>query len=90
VAAIVEIGSGDAFNAGQRDGIGKKAGTLHANADDAEAEAVACRNRGFERGRNMRRLNQDVSRDGKRTGGACSFLQKLTASGFHYGLRRMV
>jgi len=43
VAAIVEIASSDAFDAGELDGVAKQAGALHADADDAEAQAVARR-----------------------------------------------
>src|SRR5947208_11477273 len=43
VAAVVEVASGDAFDAGELDGVAKQAGALHADADDAETEAVARR-----------------------------------------------
>jgi len=41
VATVIEIAGGDAFDAGQLDGVTEQAGTLHADADDAEAETVA-------------------------------------------------
>ena len=40
VAAVVQIGCGYAFDAGELDGVGEQAGALHADADDAEADAV--------------------------------------------------
>src|SRR6267143_528555 len=43
VAAVVEIASGDTFDAGELDGVAEKAVALHADADNAEAEAVAGR-----------------------------------------------
>src|SRR5712664_2608066 len=45
VASVVEIASGDAFDAGKLDGVLEQAGTLHSDADDAEAQAVARRGR---------------------------------------------
>src|SRR5712664_1383518 len=41
MAAVVEVASGDAFDAGELDGVVEQAGTLHADTDDAETEAVA-------------------------------------------------
>ena len=41
VAAVVEIGSSDARDARQRNGVSEQAGALHADADHAEANAVA-------------------------------------------------
>ena len=41
VAAVVEVAGGDAFDAGELEGVVKQAGALHADADDAEAQAVA-------------------------------------------------
>src|SRR5207253_5043045 len=78
VAAIVEIASSDAFDAGELDGVAKQAGALHANADDAEAEAVAGRRR-LQGQRNVLRLQKNCGRSRKRasrTGGA---MEKLTA-----------
>ena len=43
VAAVVEVASGDAFDAGKLDSVVEQARALHANADDAEAQAVAGR-----------------------------------------------
>src|SRR5713226_4042020 len=45
VAAVVEIASGDAFDAGKLDGVAEQTGALHADTDDAEAQAVARRGR---------------------------------------------
>src|SRR5260370_26786918 len=45
VAAVIEVASGDAFDAGELDGVVKQAGALHADANDAEAQAVARRGR---------------------------------------------
>src|SRR5260370_4350472 len=41
VAAVVKIGGRDALRASKSDGGGEQAGALHADADDAEAQAVA-------------------------------------------------
>src|SRR5438876_160767 len=43
VAAVPEIGGGDAFDAGELHGIRQQARALHADADDAETHAVARR-----------------------------------------------
>src|SRR5258708_36576536 len=82
VAAVVEISGGDAFNAGKCDGIGEQGGALHANADYAETETVACGDRGFQCGGNVLRLGQDVARDSQSSGSARGFLQELPTSGF--------
>ncbi len=49
VAAVPEIGGADTLDAGKRDGIAQQVGTLHADADHAEADAVTGR-RGPRRG----------------------------------------
>jgi hypothetical protein len=41
VPAVVEVGGGDTLDSGQLDGIGQNAGAFHADADDAEAQAIA-------------------------------------------------
>src|SRR5260370_20105694 len=41
VAAVVEGASGDAFDAGQLDGLAEQAGALHVHPDYAEAQAIA-------------------------------------------------
>src|ERR1700738_159983 len=46
VTAIVEIGGGYALDPGKLHGVGEQAGALHADADDAEADAVAGRDGG--------------------------------------------
>ncbi len=45
VAAVVEIGGAHALDAGHGDGVRQQAGALHADADDAEANAIAGRRR---------------------------------------------
>ena len=78
MAAVVEIGGGYAFDAGELDGVGEQAGALHADADDAEADGVAGRDvgiaGGFEAGIwEEKRLG---SREG--AGGTGGLLQEFT------------
>ena len=68
VAAVVQIGRGDAFDAGQREGIGEDAGAFHADADDAEAQAVAGRNGGVRGGFKTRVVKEDGVRGGECAG----------------------
>ena len=75
VAAVVEVASGNAFDAGQLNGIAEQAGTLHADADDAETETVA-RRRGLHRQRDVLRLQKNRRRSRE---GAGSAMEKLTA-----------
>src|SRR6266568_203793 len=78
VAAVVEVASGDAFDAGKLDGIAKQAGTLHADADDAEAQAVARRSR-LQRQRNVLRFKKNGGRSRERAGSSSGALEELTA-----------
>ena len=78
VAAVVKVGGRDALDTGQLDGIGKQAGALHADADDAEAHAIA-RRRGLQGQRNMLRLEENSRRSGERSGGAGAALEEFAA-----------
>src|SRR5216117_1660129 len=78
VAAIVEVASGDAFDAGELDGVAKQAGTLHADADNAKPQTVARRSR-LQGQRNVLRLKKNGGRGSERARGARSAMEKLTA-----------
>ncbi len=78
VAAVVEIASGNAFDARQLDGIGEQAGALHADADDAEAQAVAWCSR-LQLQRDMLRLKKNRRRSRQRASGASGAMEELTA-----------
>ena len=78
VAAVVEIASGDAFDARQLDGIGEQAGALHADADNAEAQAVAWCGR-LQWQRNMLRLKKNCRRSRERASSAGGAMEELTA-----------
>jgi hypothetical protein len=78
VPAVVEIASRDAFNARQLDGIGEQAGTLHANSDDSEAQAIA-RCHILQRQRNIFRLKKNSWRCRKRACGSGRAVKELTA-----------
>src|SRR5207244_145297 len=91
VAAVVEIASGDAFDARQLDGIGKQAGALHADADDAEAQSVAWCGR-LQRQRDMLRLKENCRRSRERASSAGGAMEELTAGKifFHGALLKKV
>ena len=78
VAAVVEVASGDALDARQLDGVVEQSGTLHADADDAEAETVAGRH-GLERQRDVLRLEKNSRRSCKRASSTSGTVEKLTA-----------
>ena len=78
MAAVVEVGGGDAFDAGKLDGVFEQAGALHADADDAEADAVARRD-GLHRKRDVFRLEKNRGRGRKRASGTGTALEKFTA-----------
>ena len=78
VATVVKVASGDAFDAGQLNGIAEQAGTLHADADDAETETVA-RRHGLHRQRDVLRLQKNRRRSRKGASGAGRAMEKLTA-----------
>src|SRR5229473_960086 len=58
MAAVVEIASGDAFDAGKLDGVVKETGALHADTDNAEAQTIARRGR-LQGQRNVFRLKKN-------------------------------
>src|SRR5260370_40645255 len=58
VAAVIEVASGDAFDAGELDGVVEQTGALHADADDAEAQSIARRGR-LQGQRNVFRLEKN-------------------------------
>jgi len=60
------------------DSVGEQAGALHADADDAEAQAVAwCRR--LQRQRDMLRLKKNCRRSRERSGGTGGAMEELTA-----------
>src|SRR6266567_40212 len=79
VAAVVEVAGGDAFDAGELDGFFEQAGTLHADANDAEAEAIARRDR-LQRQRDMLGLKKNCRRISFRGSGAGRDLHTLPAT----------
>src|SRR6266568_1289803 len=87
VAPVVEIGGSDALDARQLNGVREEAGTLHADADDAEAYAVARRD-GARRQRNLFWIQDHRARGYVRTGGAGAALEEFTAGKifFHFAL----
>jgi len=60
------------------DGFFEQAGTLHANANDAEAEAIARRDR-LQRQRDMLGLKKNCRRSSERASGAGRAVEKLAA-----------
>src|SRR6267142_892298 len=91
VAAIVEVGGSDAFDAGELNGAGEQAGTLHADANDAEADAVAgsdeCGGQ-----RNFFGVEDDGARGDESAGGAGAAMQEFAAGKifFHDALLKKV
>ena len=78
MAAVVEIASGDAFDAGKLDGVVEQAGALHADADNAEAQTIARRGR-LQGQRNVFRLKNNCGRSRERAGGSSGAMEELTA-----------
>src|SRR6266700_5352640 len=78
VAAVVEVAGGDAFDAWELDGFFEQAGTLHADANDAEAQAIARRDR-LKRKRDMFGLKKNCRRSGERASGTGRAVEKLAA-----------
>ena len=72
MAAIVEVGCGDAFGSGDGDRGREEVGALHADSDDPEADAVG----GLRRGRGFQ---QNGVRGGEAGGGL-----KESTSGVHF------
>jgi len=72
-------------------GGGKQAGALHADADDAEAEAVAGGDRGVAGGSETR-VAEEKSICGDRAGGARGLLQEFAAREivFHFKAPRTI
>src|SRR5260370_38313589 len=70
VVAVVKVCGGDALRAGELHGGGEQAGALHADADNAEAEAVAGSDAGIA-GRFETRVSQEKRvGSGQSAGGA--------------------
>jgi hypothetical protein len=84
MAAVVKICGGDAFDAREGEGVGEDAGTFHADADDAESETVAGRDRGVGGGIEASVVEEDGVRGGEDAGGGCGAVEEL-ASGEVFG-----
>jgi len=78
VAAVVEVASGDAFDAGELDGVAEQAGALHADADDAEAETVAGGD-GLHREGDVFGFEKNGGGSRERAGGTGGAMEELTA-----------
>src|SRR6266850_681026 len=91
VAAIVEVGGSDAFDTGELNGAGEQAGALHADANDAEADAVAGSN-GSGGQRNLLWVENDGARGDQGAGGSGTALQEFAAGKifFHDALLKKV
>src|SRR5882724_4845839 len=91
VAAIVEVGGSDAFDAGELNGAGEQAGTLHADANDAEADPVAGSDGGGGQ-RNFFGIEDDGARGDESAGGTGAALQEFAAGEifFHDALLKKV
>jgi hypothetical protein len=79
VAAVVKIGSGDAFNARESESVGQYAGAFHAHADDAEAETVAGRDGGIGGCVEARVVEEDGVCGSEGAGGGGSAVEELAA-----------
>src|SRR5258708_35596536 len=79
VAAVVEVGGGDALRAGELHSGGEQAGALHADADDAEAEAVAGGDAGIAGGFEARVSQEKCVGSGEGAGGSGGALQEFAA-----------
>ncbi len=79
VAAIVEIGGGNALSAGERHGGSEQARSLHADADDAETQTITGRHRGVTGGFQPRVAKQKRVGRGESTSRASGFLQEFAA-----------
>src|SRR6266849_5155347 len=79
VAAVVEVGGGDALRAWELHGGGEQAGALHADADNAEAQAVAGGNCGIAGGFEARVSQEKCVGGGEGAGGSGSALQEFAA-----------
>src|SRR5882724_2959672 len=91
VAAVVEITGGDAFDTGELNGAGEQAGALHADANDAEADAVAGSDGGGGQ-RNFFGIEDDGARGDESAGGAGAAMQEFAAGKifFHDALLKKV
>src|SRR5882757_5780608 len=87
VAAIVEIGGGDALGSGKRHCGGEQAGALHTDADDSETQPVTGSDAGIAGGFDARVSEKKCIGGGESAGGACSLLQEFAAREiiFHLG-----
>ena len=83
VAAVVKICGGGAVDSGEGQRVGEQAGALHADTDDAEADAIASGDGRFKSAGDVFRVDESIAGDGQGSGGASGFLQELTARGFH-------
>src|SRR5216684_2031186 len=79
VATVVEIGGGDALRAWELHSGGEQAGALHADADDAEAQAITGGNCGIAGGFEARVSQEKCVGGGEGAGGSGSALQEFAA-----------
>src|SRR5258708_20378027 len=77
VAAVVKIGGGDALDARKLHRCGEQAGALHADADDAETQAITRSDRRIAGGFEARVSEKERVGGGERAGGTGGALQEL-------------
>jgi hypothetical protein len=79
VAAVVKIGGGDALDARKLHRCGEQAGALHADADDAETQAITRSDRRIAGGFEARVSEKERVGGGERAGGTGGALQEFAA-----------
>jgi len=91
VAAVIEVAGGYTLHAGELNGFVEQAVTLHTDADDAEAQAVAGGD-GLEWKRDVFGFEENCWRGRERTGGSGGAMEELTAGEifFHGALLKKV